>query len=82
MLSAKDLGVEVAVPFCGDGFSVCLPANLDALLGNEGNVFWDEGVVKRVEVERGAWLGVMSEWRWHRAVEWRTASTTIDRSGA
>lgn len=53
MLSTQHLGIEVAIPFCGDGLCVCLTADLDALAIGEGNVFGNEGVVEGVEVESG-----------------------------
>lgn len=69
MLPAEDLGVKISVSFSWYGFGVRLAANLYALLCNERDVFWDEGIIEGVQIERRAELGTVGEWRWHRAVE-------------
>ena len=52
VLPAEHLGIKVAIAFCGDGLRVGLAADLDALVVDEGDVFGDEGVIERVQVER------------------------------
>jgi hypothetical protein len=45
MLATEDFGVEIAVTFSRDRFSVRLSADFNALLRKKGDVFWDEGVI-------------------------------------
>lgn len=50
VLPAKDFGVEVAISFCWDSLCIGLSTDLDTLVVDKGDVFWDEGIVERIEV--------------------------------
>jgi len=67
VLSRENLRVEVAIFLSRDGLCVGLAAYFDADSAREEDVFWDERVVERVEVECGIlWLASHRRRR-HRA---------------
>jgi hypothetical protein len=52
MLPTEHLAIEKAIPFGGDSLRIRLSSNLDAGVVKQGDVFVDEGIVQRVEVQR------------------------------
>jgi hypothetical protein len=54
MLSTQNLGIKVTISLSGDCLGVCLATDLDALV--EVNMFRNERIVKRKEIQSWDWM--------------------------
>ena len=74
---------QIIIALCWDSLCVGLTSNPYALSWKEGNVFRDEGVIERIEVE---WEGCIpyTVWTFHRTtpdLPYRKAGVSIARVG-